>query len=51
MARIPVGQTSSTIPIDLVNSVLRRPYRERLRLIVNELGTGLAGRPDDLQQV
>jgi virulence factor Mce-like protein len=50
-ARIPVKQTSSTIPIDLVNTVLRRPYRERLRLIVNELGTGLAGRPDDLQEV
>jgi phospholipid/cholesterol/gamma-HCH transport system substrate-binding protein len=50
-ARIPVSHTSSTIPIDLVNAILRRPYRERLRLIVDELGTGLAGRPDDLQQV
>jgi virulence factor Mce-like protein len=50
-ARIPVSHTSSTIPIDLVNTILRRPYRERLRLIVNELGTGLAGRPQDLQQV
>ena len=49
--RIPVRQTSSTIPLDLVNNVFRRPYRERLRLIINELGTGLAGRPDDLQQV
>ena len=25
-----------------------RPYRERLRLIISELGTGLAGRPEDL---
>ena len=50
-ARIPVRHTSSTIPLDLVNSILRRPYRERLRLVINELGTGLAGRPDDLQQV
>ena len=49
--RIPVSRTESTIPLDLVNSVLRRPYRERLRLIVNELGTGLAGRADDLQEV
>jgi virulence factor Mce-like protein len=48
---VPVEQTASTIPTDLVNDIMRRPARERLRLIVTELGTGLAGRPDDLQQV
>jgi ABC-type transporter Mla subunit MlaD len=48
---IPVEQTESTIPADLVNNVLRRPYRERLRLIITELGTGLAGRPQDLAEV
>ena len=48
--RVPVEQTSSTIPIDLVNSILRRPYRDRLRLIVGELGAGLAGRPEDLSE-
>ncbi len=46
--RVPVSQTSSTIGLDLVNNILRRPYRDRLRLIVGELGAGLAGRPDDL---
>jgi ABC-type transporter Mla subunit MlaD len=30
---------------------MRRPYRERFRLLITELGTGLAGRPDDLQEV
>ena len=49
--RLPVQQTSSTIAIDLVNDIMRRPYQERLRLIVGELGAGLAGRPDDLSQV
>jgi virulence factor Mce-like protein len=49
--RVPVERTSSTIPIDLLNDVLRRPYRDRLRLIVNELGAGLAGRPQDLNEV
>ena len=34
-----------------MNNVLRRPYRERLRLIIAELGTGLAGRPADLAEV
>jgi virulence factor Mce-like protein len=47
---VPVEQTSSTIPADLVNNIMRRPYRERFRLIVTTLGTGLAGRPDDLAE-
>jgi phospholipid/cholesterol/gamma-HCH transport system substrate-binding protein len=46
--RVPLRQTSSTIPFDLVNNILRRPYRDRLRLIIGELGAGLAGRPQDL---
>jgi virulence factor Mce-like protein len=47
---LPVSRTTSTIPIDLVNNILRRPYRERLRLIIAELGAGLAGRPADLSE-
>lgn len=50
-ATLPVSRTSSTIPLDLVNNILRLPYRERLRLIIAELGTGLAGRPQDLAEV
>ena len=49
--RVPVEQTTSTIPFDLVNSVMRLPYRQRFRLIITELGTGLAGRSDDLSEV
>ena len=49
--RVPVEQTSSTIAIDLVNNVMRLPYRQRLRLIIGELGAGLAGRPEDLSNV
>ncbi len=49
--RVPVAQTSSTIPLDLVNNIVRRPYADRLRLIIGELGAGLAGRPDDLSAV
>jgi ABC-type transporter Mla subunit MlaD len=49
--RVPVERTSSTIPPDLINSVMRRPYRERFRLILSELGTGLAGRPRELNDV
>jgi phospholipid/cholesterol/gamma-HCH transport system substrate-binding protein len=50
-AVIPVRQTETTIPADLVQDILRRPVRERLRLLVVGLGTGLAGRPQDLQAV
>jgi ABC-type transporter Mla subunit MlaD len=50
-ATIPDTQTTSTIPPDLVGDVLRRPYRDRLRLIIAELGTGLAGRPQDVSEL
>ncbi len=50
-ATIPVEQTTSTIPIDLVNNIMRRPYKERFRILIAELGTGLAGRPQDIAEV
>ena len=50
-ATIPVEQTASTIPIDLVNNVLRKPYRERLAIILDELGIGVAGRAPDINDV
>ncbi len=49
--RIKLERTTSTIPTDLVNNVFREPYRERFRLILSTLGTGLAGRPQDVQAV
>ena len=48
---VPVERTSSPVALDLLNNILRQPYRDRLRLIVNELGAGLAGRSDDLSEV
>ena len=47
-ATIPVEQTTSTIPADLLANVMRRPYRERLRIILDELGAGVGGRAEDL---
>jgi virulence factor Mce-like protein len=49
-AVIPVERTASTIPVDLVNDVMRRPERERLPIIVNELGAAVAGRSTDLNE-
>jgi phospholipid/cholesterol/gamma-HCH transport system substrate-binding protein len=48
---LPVLQTSSPVDLDLVNDVLRLPYRQRLAIILNELGTGLAGRGEELNAV
>jgi ABC-type transporter Mla subunit MlaD len=46
---LPVTNTSKPVDLDLINNTLRLPYRERLSIILNELGTGLAGRGGDLR--
>jgi ABC-type transporter Mla subunit MlaD len=46
---IPVTQTQSTIPLDLVQNVFQLPYRQRLSIIINELGAAVAARGEDLQ--
>ena len=50
-ATLPVEQTGTTIPPDLVQNILRRPWRERLGIILNEFGAGFAARGDDLDAV
>jgi ABC-type transporter Mla subunit MlaD len=42
--------TSSPVDIDLVNDTLRLPFRQRLALLINEFGTGLAGRGAELNE-
>ena len=49
-ATIPVEQTESTVPVDLINNIMRRPYRERFTILFSELGAGLAARGDDLNE-
>jgi ABC-type transporter Mla subunit MlaD len=46
---IPVSHTQSTIPADLVQNIMRLPYRQRFTLIINELGAAVAARSNDLQ--
>jgi phospholipid/cholesterol/gamma-HCH transport system substrate-binding protein len=46
---LPVTNTSKPVDLDLINNTLRLPYRERLSIILNELGTGVAGRGGDLR--
>lgn len=48
---LPVENTAQSVDIDLIGNTMREPERERLSLILNELGTGLAGRGRDLNDV
>lgn len=46
---LPVGNTSSPVGPDLLANIMRVPERERLRLIVGELGVGLTGNGAELR--
>jgi ABC-type transporter Mla subunit MlaD len=47
---VPVEQTSKPIDPDLVVDTFRMPFRQRLSVILNELGAGLAGQGEALRQ-
>ncbi|HXD54340.1 MAG TPA: MlaD family protein [Solirubrobacteraceae bacterium] len=48
---LPVKNTSSPVDVDLLGDISRLPERQRLTIILNELGAGLAGRGSDLKEV
>jgi phospholipid/cholesterol/gamma-HCH transport system substrate-binding protein len=48
---LPVTNTSSPVDIDLLANIMREPERQRLAVIINELGTGLAGNGAELRTV
>jgi virulence factor Mce-like protein len=48
---LPVSHTSSPVDLDLINNIMRLPFRERLAILLSELGVGLAGRGDDLDEL
>jgi ABC-type transporter Mla subunit MlaD len=45
---LPLSNTSAPVDLDLVNNILRLPYRQRFSILLSELGAGLAGRGQDL---
>jgi phospholipid/cholesterol/gamma-HCH transport system substrate-binding protein len=47
---LPVENTTTPVALDLIGNTLRLPYRQRLTLIINELGAGLAGNGQALRQ-
>ncbi|MCW3028465.1 MAG: hypothetical protein JWN81_1676 [Solirubrobacterales bacterium] len=48
---LPVKNTHSPVDVDLLGDISRLPERQRLTIILNELGAGLAGRGSDLREV
>ncbi|HEX5224386.1 MAG TPA: MlaD family protein, partial [Solirubrobacteraceae bacterium] len=48
---LPVQNTHSPVDVDLLGDISRLPERQRLTIILNELGAGLAGRGSDLNAV
>jgi virulence factor Mce-like protein len=48
---LPVQNTSSPVDIDEINDIYREPIQQRLAIVLNEFGAGLAGRGQDLNDV
>jgi ABC-type transporter Mla subunit MlaD len=48
---LPLESNGKAVDIDLVNDIMREPYPDRFRLILNDLGAGLAARGEDLAEV
>jgi phospholipid/cholesterol/gamma-HCH transport system substrate-binding protein len=48
---LPVENNSTSVDPDLINNINQLTYVQRFRLILNELGAGLAGRGEDIEEV
>ncbi|MDX6626297.1 MAG: hypothetical protein QOE56_1286 [Solirubrobacterales bacterium] len=46
---LPLGSNGTSVDPDLINDINTLPYAQRFRLILNELGAGLAGRGEDIE--
>ncbi len=47
---LPLGNNSTSVDPDLINNINQLTYAQRFRLILNELGAGLAGRGEDIEE-
>jgi len=48
---LPIENNGKQVDLDLVNDIMQEPEVERFRLILNDLGAGLAARGPDLAEV
>ncbi len=47
---LPLENNSTSVDPDLINNINQLTYAQRFRLILNELGAGLAGRGEDIEE-
>jgi ABC-type transporter Mla subunit MlaD len=47
---LPVSQNTTPVGVDLLNNIMRVPQRDRFKLIINELGAGLAANGEGLRK-
>ena len=47
---LPVSQNTTPVGVDLLNNIMRVPQRDRFKLIINELGAGLAANGESLRK-
>jgi phospholipid/cholesterol/gamma-HCH transport system substrate-binding protein len=48
---LPLENNGKTVDLDLIQNIQRMPFRDRFRIILNDLGVALAGRGNDLGEV
>jgi phospholipid/cholesterol/gamma-HCH transport system substrate-binding protein len=48
---LPLENNGKTVDLDLIQNIQRMPFRDRFRIILNDLGVALAGRGQDLGEV
>ena len=48
---LPVEHNGKAVDLDLINNIMREPVRQRLSIILSDLGIGVAGRGEDLNDV
>jgi phospholipid/cholesterol/gamma-HCH transport system substrate-binding protein len=48
---LPLENNGKAVDLDLVNNIMREPYPDRFRLILNDLGAGLAARGEELAEI
>jgi phospholipid/cholesterol/gamma-HCH transport system substrate-binding protein len=48
---LPLENNGKAVDLDLVNNIMDEPYPERFRLILNDLGAGVAARGEELAEI
>jgi ABC-type transporter Mla subunit MlaD len=48
---LPLENNGKAVDLDLINNIMREPYADRFRLILNDLGAGFAARGEELEEI